>query len=443
MLSAYVKFSHSIKSPQTLKSYESFMKKFFNHVHSDYENLVKLPINDISDLVMEYVVYLKNLTETKNVPSPNSYNTMLSGVQSFLEANDILLNWKKIKKMYPQRVQSANQMPYTDEDVRVLLDATGNLRNKAFIHFLSSTAIRVGAIVGLKIRHIFPMEDGALVLIQEGTLEEYRAGLTPEAYSVLKRYLSRRTSKNPDDSLFTDKDNITPIALVGAREVLRHIVRTAKISIGNGRTSPKGKSMNHAFRKRALICMANANLQEKYIESLMGHFKNQDKFYFRGTSNIALWTQFKKAIPFLTLDNMQKNEITKSDEIRTLTEDFKAEFKEKQELMEQQMVEMQFSLASTKFMMYDKMYLKSYPPNPVELKNLMSVDEINDWNWACNVLKKSEWVIDLNASEKLMKNIKELKETKKMASQLDKKTDGATVVLLESIINELKEEIKN
>jgi len=301
MGTAYQKFYEAIRENATKKTYEIYIKQFLNYSHEDYDSLVKRSQSEIEDLVFNYVIHLKDLTEKTGKPSPNSYNTMISPIKLFLDMNDILLNWVKIKKYFPSRVPVSNQLPYTDEDVRELLAATTSIRNKAFIHFLAATGCRVGAIPELMIEDVKPIEKGAIVTMYKDTTEEYRTCLTPEAFYHLKKYLSQRLNTNHGSSLFTTKNNVDSLSLDAAGDVIRHIRRQAKLAVDYGRKSTKGKSQNHAFRKRFTLCLANADIQSKFIEYMMGHYEKQDKYYFK-PSDEDLWFQYKKAIKILTLD---------------------------------------------------------------------------------------------------------------------------------------------
>lgn len=280
------------------------MKQFLDYTHENYDRLVKLPQSEIEELVFSYVIHLKDLTERTGKPSPNSYNTMTAPIKLFLEMNDILLNWTKIKKIFPAKKPVANQLPYTDDDIRELLASTTNIRNKAFIHFLAATGCRVGAIPELTIEDVKPIEDGAVITIYKDTTEEYRTCLTPEALYYLKKYLAQRINTNQNSPLFTTKNNVKPLNLESARDIIRHIRKQAKLTIDFGRKSTKGKSQNHAFRKRFSLCLANADIQSKFIEYMIGHYEKQDRYYFK-PSDEDLWFQYKKAIKILTLDKTE------------------------------------------------------------------------------------------------------------------------------------------
>jgi hypothetical protein len=122
MATPYQLFYEAIKTPATKKSYKIYIEKFLNYAHLDYDGLAKLSKDEISDLIFNYVIHLKGQTERTGSPNPNSYNPMLSPIQLFLEQSNILLNWKKIKRSYPKKIPSSNQLPYTDDDVRSLFE---------------------------------------------------------------------------------------------------------------------------------------------------------------------------------------------------------------------------------------------------------------------------------------------------------------------------------
>jgi integrase len=327
MVTAYQKFYEAIHVEATRKTYQIYIKKFLDYTKEDYDSLVKLPQSQIEDLVFNYVIHLKDLTERTGKPSPNSYNTMISPIKLFLDMNDILLNWVKIKKYFPVKKPVANQLPYTDDDARELLGATTSVRNKAFIHFLAATGCRVGAIPKLTIEDVKPIEEGAIITIYKDTTEEYRTCLTPEAYYHLKKYLSQRINTNTESPLFTTKNNVDFLSLDAAGDVIRHIRKQAKLTVDFGRKSTKGKSQNHAFRKRFSLCLANADIQSKFIEYMMGHYEKQDRHYFK-PSDEDLWFQYKKAIKILTLDKSEamKHEL---EQKKIIIDDYEKRLQEK------------------------------------------------------------------------------------------------------------------
>ena len=81
-------------------------------------------------------------------------------LQSFFEANDVDLKWKKIKKLFPQKIKLSGDEAYSDVDVKKMLDYAITIRNKALIHFLASSGVRIGTIPDLKLKHLGEMPFG-------------------------------------------------------------------------------------------------------------------------------------------------------------------------------------------------------------------------------------------------------------------------------------------
>jgi integrase len=120
--------------------------------------------------------------------SVNSIKTYLAGIQSFLESNEIMLNWKKIAKSYPEEV-SNNFRAYTKEEIAKLL-SIADLRDRCLILLMVSTGIRVGAIKTLKIKHLKKLQHennniGQLTVYPDSKNDRYNALLTPECMAVL------------------------------------------------------------------------------------------------------------------------------------------------------------------------------------------------------------------------------------------------------------------
>jgi integrase/recombinase XerD len=429
MVTSYQRFFEAIKTPKTRTAYQIYIKKFLDYAHSDYDGIVKLSQSDIEDLVFNYLIHLKDLTARTGKPNPNSYNPMIAPIKLFFEMNDIILNWTKIKKLFPTKLPTSNQSPYDGKDIKELLEATTNIRNKAFIHFLASTGCRVGAIPDLNIEDVKPIEDGAIVTLYRNTTEEYRSCLTPEAYHCLKKYLAQRLNVRPIDPLFTDKGNVTRIGAYGASDMIRYVRSQAKLSVDNGRKSTRGKSQNHAFRKRFSICLANANIQSKFIDDMIGHYQNQDKYYFRGASDEDIWIQFKKAIPQLTIDDTERLKLKHESEKQELSQKIPDIFKEKFEALEEQMEQLRTVSAIKNFRNITRINSRE-----------QDIFDVYDFNDACRTLGRPDG-INLTASKKMLFEVKTLKQFKDMKKGILEgihigKYSNESLELIEKIIDQ-------
>lgn len=87
---AYFNFVNSINSEVTKKNYTYCLTKFLKYCNLDLDYLLRLPTQDLSNLLIRYLVSLKISSQYKNV--------FLSAIKHACEMNDVTLTWKKIKK---------------------------------------------------------------------------------------------------------------------------------------------------------------------------------------------------------------------------------------------------------------------------------------------------------------------------------------------------------
>ena len=87
---AYYNFINSIDSESIKKIYEYCMSKFLKYYDIDLDSLLKLPQQDISNLIIKYLVDKKISRQYKNI--------ILATIKHACEMNDVVLNWMKLKK---------------------------------------------------------------------------------------------------------------------------------------------------------------------------------------------------------------------------------------------------------------------------------------------------------------------------------------------------------
>jgi len=211
---------------------------------------------------------------------------------------------------------------------------------------LASTGCRVGALPELDVSNVTRVGDGAVVTIYEGDIEEYRTCLTPEAYVALNNYFEFRNLRGypvlPDSPLFCDKSNHKRITRLGSKDLIRIILDSAGLRPKrNLRKSTKGKSSNHAFRKRFETVLVNAGIHSKYVDYMMGHKVGQIRSYFKPTDE-ELWHEFKKALGKLSIDKSEQLKIEneqQSDELLKYEVDAKNEIESLKKEMHEQRID--------------------------------------------------------------------------------------------------------
>jgi len=94
---------NSIQSEETAKQYTYYLDKYraFYQI-DDYDSLTKTPQEKSQHMVEDYTMHLKKMV------GPNSVPTYIYPLKAFYEANDLTLNWRKIKKLFPA-LQKKNQ----------------------------------------------------------------------------------------------------------------------------------------------------------------------------------------------------------------------------------------------------------------------------------------------------------------------------------------------
>jgi len=194
-------FQNYLNSKETIKQYTWYLEKFLDFYHlKDYDSLTKIEPSKLQTMIDDYIMDLKKRY------SPNSLPTFYYPLQTFFDANDVELKWKKIKRLLPKKVKLSGEEAYTTHDVKKMLDLALTARNRALIHFLASKGVRVGAIPQLRLKHLTEMPMGCKsVLIYDDSTEEYNAFLTPESSLSLDSYFKeaeRRRTSDPQQSCF-------------------------------------------------------------------------------------------------------------------------------------------------------------------------------------------------------------------------------------------------
>lgn len=271
--------------------------------------LQKLKKKELQKLVETYVIHLK-----KKV-SPNTLPSQANAIKTFLEANDIDLNWRKIKRLYPAPVKRSGSSAYTTEDVKKMLDVTSQIRNKAIIHFLASSGVRIGSLPELKLKHVRDMPLGCkMITVYEDSIEEYQTFLTPEASKILDDYLEQRKSNHEvltgESPLFRERYQLgisipKPISKRAIQGVLTRAVNNSNIR-GQKKNGRYSEQLAHGFRKRFdTILKLNKAVNDNIVEKMMGRKRGLDGTYLQPTID-QMFKEFKNGIIDLTVDNSER-----------------------------------------------------------------------------------------------------------------------------------------
>ena len=309
-------FENAIRTKASYQIYKYGLDKFVKLFKiKNYDSLLKIDDKKLQEMVEDYVIFLKK-------GNPNSVRSYYSGVELFFVINDKALNWKKIRKFFPRAIQRTGKDAWSTTDIKRMLQGERSLRNRAVVHVLASTGVRVGALPDLRIKHVKSMPlDCKAVLIYEGDLEEYWTFLTPEASKALDEYLDQRERDgehlNEHSPVFRKhyqigNAKVKPVSIWGIKAIVPKLVKNA--SLVRDKTGNRyNVQSDHGFRKRFnTILKKNKNIPHAINERLMGHRQDLDAHYL-SMSKDELFEFFQKGIAELTIsdEGRQKAEITR------------------------------------------------------------------------------------------------------------------------------------
>lgn len=297
----------SLKSDETRRNYKLHIVYF--RKSQGFKNADEILNCEVHELENKIIDYVMELSERVN---PNTVPAYCHAIKSFLEINDVDLNWRKIKKFYPRQKKITGQSAYSNEEVAVMLSHTSKIKNKAVIHFVASSGIRGGAFDSLSMKDIRDMPHGCkMITVYAEDIEEYKTFLTPEASAALELYLKQRRDSGEiitaNSHVFVNRDGsragYTAIQMIIKRVTLKANIR------GQKKDNRFRVQVCHGFRKRfnSTLKLNNA-VNDNAIEKMMGHKNGLDGTYLQ-ISDERLFEEFYKGVPDLTVSSHERDQI--------------------------------------------------------------------------------------------------------------------------------------
>jgi integrase len=178
---AYSNFVNSINSDQTRRLYEYSLSQFLKYYNLDLDSFLRLPQQDLSDLIIKYLVEKKISRQYKLV--------IFSAIKNACEMNDVILNWKKLKRFIKSEKTynsiNGKDRGYTHEEIQTILEFSDQRLRSSFL-FLASTGIRIGALQYIRIGDLEKIDDMYKVTVYRGDNEEYYTFCTPECAKKIR-----------------------------------------------------------------------------------------------------------------------------------------------------------------------------------------------------------------------------------------------------------------
>ena len=97
-------FEEAIKSEETRKMYQNCLNMFFKFHNITGDKLLTIPKDEIQTMLEDYVFSRKKMNLTRQ-----SIRGYLHGIKLFLDMNDVVINWVKIKKFLPEASKTSDK----------------------------------------------------------------------------------------------------------------------------------------------------------------------------------------------------------------------------------------------------------------------------------------------------------------------------------------------
>ncbi|MDH3394713.1 MAG: dynein arm light chain [Nitrosopumilus sp.] len=319
---SYRNLLRGISTDTTKANYAECLKRFIIfHKIDDYDKLIKIDSEQITDMMCDWVDFLTD----KNL-KPRTVRAMLSGPELFFEMNRKIWHKRLVRK----RIQKddsiyGGNVPFTTEEIQIMLETTKSIRTKALVHFIASTGIRPAALIDpvLCLKHLEKIDDCYTVKIYDESKEGYWAFLTPEASKIMNRYLNWREAHgedlSPESVIFArlkkNRSNVDHgkqnqhVSDANLSRILNDLLIQSNIKrtkIGKNRYD---KAIVYGFRKRFnTILKLNNDVNSNIAEKLMAHKRGLDGTYLQPTRE-ECFAEFKKAVLFLTISDKERQKI--------------------------------------------------------------------------------------------------------------------------------------
>jgi integrase len=309
---AYYNFVNSINSDVTRKNYEYCMSKFLKYFNLDLDSLLKLPQLELSNLIIKYLVSQRISSQYKTV--------IMAAIKHACEMNDIVLNWKKIKK-FVRSQKTGNEISgkdrgYTHQEIQRILGFSDQRLRTAFL-ILASTGIRIGSLQTIRIGDLERINDLYKITIYRGDREQYICFCSPECAKGIDAYLDfrqRRGEKITEESYLLvrkfslkTKGKGKPFKGRALWAILEDCISNCGLREIDHVNPFKRKQIPifHGLRKFATKQLVDSKVNPEIREILLGHKIGLAGVYYRPTEQEML-NEYLKAVPLLTISDEER-----------------------------------------------------------------------------------------------------------------------------------------
>lgn len=116
---AYKNFINSLDSEASRRTYRSTFPQFMRFCKTDsYDAMLQIQPKKLEGLIRDYIIHLREYRKA----SPATVASYSSCIAHFYEMNDVVINWKKLKKFKGRYHGVVEDVPYSRDQIKVLVD---------------------------------------------------------------------------------------------------------------------------------------------------------------------------------------------------------------------------------------------------------------------------------------------------------------------------------
>lgn len=260
------------RSTETVGRYRYELNRLLSYID---KAVTDIQAGDIS----EYMRMYKRIRQVSNQTLKN-VRTVFSSFFAWLRDRD-RIGKNPMALVEDVKVESTIKKPYTDEEREKMLRECSNIRDKAMLEFMYSTAIRVSELARLNREDIhFVRKD--LVVYGKGA-KERRVYLNDRTNMYMREYLQSRSDSDP--ALFVGlSDPHKRLTKGGIEDIIRRIGKRAGVK----------KAHPHRFRRTALTNALNRGMPLQEAMILAGHAKPETTMRYCTVDQEAVQYHHKK-----------------------------------------------------------------------------------------------------------------------------------------------------
>lgn len=305
--------SRRLGSEGTVENYVNYVSLFTKFLgFEDPETALKAMLNgkvDAGEKIDEFIGYALD-DQGKSHSTVRNYTF---GVKKWFDLNGVKVDWAKIEIPTSAEVREKDRSPSKDELKRLLNHASSS-RDRAVIYIETSSGLRIGTLLSLKIGDVnFNYPDVAKITVERkrgrkfGSRRSRSAGrffctfITPEAKNAVQQYLAEReaagehvTSESPLIGDAYHKGQ--PQRVEGYERVWARLLRRAGLAQKSHRWF-----ILHLHTLRKYFRSNCIGVDASYRERWMGHKGLYlDASYFKAEESLHL-SEYRKVIPHLAI----------------------------------------------------------------------------------------------------------------------------------------------